>query len=125
MTHEVPHSFPHLPPLIYKKVWQGRTQSSSPNRRKQEPQRRVGVDSRRVSVSVSPVHSPKVSPRRNANATGQQVPSGSPRMMMRKNNERKEKVLLGGAEDESSTISDNSFSTSSYPDTEVVVYYYY
>jgi len=104
---------------------QGRTQSSSPNRRKQEPQRRVGVDSRRVSVSVSPVHSPKVSPRRNANATGQQVPSGSPRMMMRKNNERKEKVLLGGAEDESSTISDNSFSTSSYPDTEVVVYYYY
>ncbi|KAG4995966.1 hypothetical protein AAZX31_10G029800 [Glycine max] len=97
---------------------QGRTQSSSPNRRKQEPQRRVGVDSRRVSVSVSPVHSPKVSPRRNANATGQQVPSGSPRMMMRKNNERKEKVLLGGAEDESSTISDNSFSTSSYPDTE-------
>ncbi|KAL5123667.1 Protein LONGIFOLIA 1 [Glycine soja] len=92
---------------------QGRTLSSSPNRRKQEPQRRVGVDSRRVS----PVNSPKVSPRRNANATCQHVPSGSPRMM-RKNIERKEKVLLGGAEDESSTVSDNSFSTCSYPDTE-------
>lgn len=96
--------------------------SSSPNRRKiqnVEPQRKMGVDSRRVSVSVSPVHSPKVSPRRNASAygTGPHVPSGSRRM--RKNNEqRKEKVLLGGAEDESCTVSENSFSTCSYPDTE-------
>ncbi|RDX68686.1 Protein LONGIFOLIA 1, partial [Mucuna pruriens] len=99
---------------------QGRALNSSPNRRKlsnAETQRKVGVESRRgsVSVSVSPVHSPKVSPRRNAYATGQHVPSGSPRM--KRNNDRKEKVL-GGAEDESSTVSDNSFSTSSYPDTE-------
>ncbi|CAJ1969433.1 unnamed protein product [Sphenostylis stenocarpa] len=94
----------------------GRAQSSSPNRRRQqhvEPQRKVGVDWRRGSVSVSPVHSPKVSPRRNAG--NQQVPCGSPRM--RKNVERKEK-MLGGAEDESTTVSENSFSTSSYPDTE-------
>ncbi|KAK7393487.1 hypothetical protein VNO78_22044 [Psophocarpus tetragonolobus] len=97
--------------------------SPSPNRRKHqnaEPhQRKVNVGSRRVpasaspSPSVSPVHSPRVSPRRNV--TGQHVPCGSPRM--RKNIERKEKVLPG-AEDESSTLSDNSFSTCSYPDTE-------
>ncbi|XP_014514778.1 protein LONGIFOLIA 1 [Vigna radiata var. radiata] len=93
-----------------------RALSSSPNRRKQqnvEPQRKVGVDSRRGSVSVSPVHSPKASPRRNAG--NQQVPCGSPRV--RRNVERKLK-MLGGAEDESSTVSENSFSTSSYPDTE-------
>ncbi|XP_052731150.1 protein LONGIFOLIA 2 isoform X2 [Vigna angularis] len=93
-----------------------RALSSSPNRRKHrivEPQRKVCVDSRRGSVSVSPVHSPKTSPRRNAG--NQQVPCGSPRM--RRNVEPKLK-MLGGAEDESSTVSENSFSTSSYPDTE-------
>lgn len=97
-----------------------RALSSSPNRRKQqnvEAQRRVGVDSRRGSVSVSPVHSPKASPRRNVG--NQQVPCGSPRM--RRNVERKLK-MLGGAEDELSTVSENSFSTSSYPDTEVEYY---
>ena len=97
-----------------------RALSSSPNRRKQlnvEQQRKVGIDSRRGSVSVSPVHSPKASPRRNAG--NQQVPYGSPRM--RRNVDRKLKIL-GGAEDESSTVSENSFSTSSYPDTEVEYY---
>nr|KYP48631.1 hypothetical protein KK1_029693 [Cajanus cajan] len=82
-----------------------RNQVRAPNRRKlPNPETQRKVDSRRVSVS--PVHSPKASPRRNAyaNATG-----GSPRL--RKNMERK-------AEDESSTVSDNSFSASSYPDTE-------
>ncbi|TKY52677.1 LONGIFOLIA protein [Spatholobus suberectus] len=76
---------------------QARAVSSSPNRRKApnaETQREVGVESRRVSASVSPVHSPKVSPRRNAYAAGQHVPSGSPRM--RKSIDRKEKVLGGG-----------------------------
>jgi len=97
-----------------------RALSSSPNRRRQqnvEPQRRVGVDSRRGSVCVSPVHSPKASPRRNAG--NQQVTYGSPRM--RRTVERKLK-MSGVAEDESSTVSDNSFSTSSYPDTEVEYY---
>ncbi|KAK7277600.1 hypothetical protein RJT34_22615 [Clitoria ternatea] len=94
---------------------EGRGRNLSPNRRKVEPQRRVssegGVDSRRVS----PVHSPKVSGRRNGAV--QQVTNGSPRM--RKVIDRKEKMLsLGGAEDESSTVSENSFSTSSHPDTE-------
>ncbi|KAK7345850.1 hypothetical protein VNO77_16462 [Canavalia gladiata] len=87
-------------------VTQSRARNSSPNRRKVEPQRKEGFDSRKVS----PVHSPKVNARRS-----QQVTGGSPRM--RKVIDRKE-VLLGGAEDESSTVSENSFSTSSHPDTE-------
>ncbi|KAL2323502.1 hypothetical protein Fmac_027881 [Flemingia macrophylla] len=78
-------STPRRRPEIDRNV---RPPSSSPNRR----QRKVSL-----SASVSPVHSPKVSPRRNAYS-----PSGSPRL--RKNIERKEKALR---EDESSTVSDN------------------
>ncbi|WVY98809.1 hypothetical protein V8G54_030960 [Vigna mungo] len=98
-----------------------RALSLSPHRRKQqnvEPQRKVGVDSRRGSVSVSPVHSPKASPRRNAG--NQQVACGSPRV--RRNVVERKLKMLGGAEDESSTVSENSFSTSSYLDTEVEYY---
>lgn len=97
---------------------QAKTRNSSPNRRKVldvETQRRVsneGVDSKRVS----PIHSPKISARKNA--TGQTATGGSPRT--RRTIDHKMKVL-GGAEDELSTVSENSFTTSSHTDTEVRV----
>ncbi|GAU41189.1 hypothetical protein TSUD_26140 [Trifolium subterraneum] len=70
-----------------------------------------GVDSRRVS----PVHSPKISSRRNATAAPTMT-GGSPRM--RKVIDPKVK-MLSVAEDEWSTVSDNSFTTSnSHTDTE-------
>jgi len=93
------------------------SRNSSPTRRNVpnvETRRRVGnegVDSRRVS----PVHSPKISSRRNA--TAQIATGGSPRM--RKVIDPKVK-MLGAAEDEWSTVSENSFTTSnSHTDTEV------
>lgn len=104
-TRSTPHRSPRRSEIDRNARNQVRAPNPNPNRRKlPNPETQRKVDSRRVSVS--PVHSPKASPRRNAyaNATG-----GSPRL--RKNMERK-------AEDESSTVSDNSFSTSSYPDTE-------
>ncbi|KAL5068156.1 hypothetical protein RYX36_019043 [Vicia faba] len=95
------------------------SRNSSPSRRNanvpnMETRRRVsnneGVDSRRVS----PVHSPKISSRRNA--TAPIVTGGSPRM--KKVIDPKVK-MLGVAEDEWSNVSDNSFTTSnSHTDSE-------
>ncbi|XP_058770924.1 uncharacterized protein LOC131644441 [Vicia villosa] len=94
------------------------SRNSSPNRRNanvpnMETRRRVsneGVDSRRVS----PVHSPKISSRRNA--TAPIVTGGSPRM--KKVIDPKVK-MLSLADDEWSTVSDNSFTTSnSHTDSE-------
>ncbi|CAL5206967.1 unnamed protein product [Lathyrus oleraceus] len=94
------------------------SRNSSPNRRNvnvpnMETRRRVsneGVDSRRVS----PVHSPKISSRRNA--TAPIVTGGSPRMKRVIDPKVK---MLGVGDDEWSTVSENSFTTiNSHTDSE-------
>lgn len=97
------------------------SRNSSPNRRNvnvpnMETRRRVsneGVDSRRVS----PVHSPKISSRRNA--TAPIVTGGSPRMKRVIDPKVK---MLGVGDDEWSTVSENSFTTiNSHTDSEVII----